>query len=622
MKKIFTLMCGGIIVFTMCTGLLNLLPLKNIVLFIVFQLVFLLIPGIALVEVVKIDMKTDIQYIGISYLMGYLLNIVVYFLTVPFGLKDYLVYVYLGIILVLSYVAIKKRKKRDLEKDIQGLHICGGAILVLSGIVFVTYSLCNMLPIKAQANTYWPDLMYWIGNSISLTKGFPPLDFRDYPQSYNYHYFSSMQIAVINLITKINVVEISFCYSYIQPIIMIVMGLYMVIKRFVTQKLLIILGMILAIFTTGFEYVALVTYAPHMYSEQFGFDYAVGASLFLLYFLHVLIVDGFSWKQFGIISVLFATLIGLKGPTGSILLVGIGILCIYWIIKKQVKQSFICGGITLTIFASVYFGITNTKGYGGESLSQTLSNMEGVHSHNTNILYDIVYMVYYMIISNPILFSLCIIAIIITVSKIKNIDVFDVMLIGMILCGIFITINTQFNGNSQMYFIMAIFPMAAILVVKKILVIWENREYTYKRIYLGLLIAGTLVGSVMMIYGLRIYINKGITNYIRNGIVITSENEPQYRNTIVDKSLYEVYIFMRDNLDEYDVIATTSKEQMCGIFTEKYTILYDIKTQDEKYLEELNVKYIITEQGKKEAIEESWGRIFYQNDKYVVLEKQ
>lgn len=61
-----------------------------------------------------------------------------------------------------------------------------------------------------------------MGNTIALQQDYPPVNFRTLKGDYVYHFFSSIQIAIVGLITAIDVLAYSICYSYIQPIIVMV----------------------------------------------------------------------------------------------------------------------------------------------------------------------------------------------------------------------------------------------------------------------------------------------------------------------------------------------------------------------------------------------------------------
>ena len=234
----------GVLLFGIVMASLYSVPIfsKGLV-FSLYTLTGMLLPGYALVNLLNIECKTDIELIAYIIFFGYFVSFVQYFFVVPFGIQDYafVVWIFFSVASVL-YLFLKNKRSLLISfknKDDFGMWSC---LLIFVLVLFVKcglYAGQNLLPYdEVQITGIHEDLLYWIGNTVELTKRFPPFNFRLYGQTYNYHYFSSVQLAMTSLATGISPGLVSLCFSYIYPSLMLVFGGYVVFSKCTQNNIL------------------------------------------------------------------------------------------------------------------------------------------------------------------------------------------------------------------------------------------------------------------------------------------------------------------------------------------------------------------------------------------------
>ena len=440
-----------------------------------------------------------------------------------------------------------------------------------------------MLPPKADKNILLNDLLYWVGNTIELTREFPPKDFRSYPNHYNYHYFSSLQLAFESIITGIRPSLLSFAFSFIQSVTLMVMGAMIVFGKCTKRIGYIILGMFLLFFTSGDENLVGITYMGHMYLGGFGQDYGMGIFLFLLYFL----VELYEKKEFDIkISIIVIMTLGInmgiKTPFACIALCGVGVLCIGWLLDKSYKKAFTVGIPILAVFILGFIYVVNVIGYGGSldvlkqptmlesnwDLQVIYNNLGMIGSIRTpRFMQEILFYIYYCILCNPAIFSLLIVSILFGVAKKHKWKLIDSALLAMLIIGAWITLYIGMVGFSNMYFMMVIYPVCICFALYRSEII-PIKWYT--------VIAGAIVIAISFMGFMNGHgdetlfsaLCKGYGNYFH-----TADTDYDVLNrSYINESQHEAYMYVREHTTQ-DTLLTTNKEQMIvGVFTERYVI--------------------------------------------------
>lgn len=552
--------------------------------FAIFQLCMILLPGFCILLLLKLDISSNIEWFSLSYLMGFCFDLFLYFIIVPFQTQKYAIIYAAVIVIVCIMIVIKKGLCTNYnyicEQDLRGEIFCSFFIIILLCIETFAYACENLLPLKIEDNALYHDVLYWIGNTIELKREFPPKDFRNYPNIYNYHYFSSIQLALESIVTEIRPIVLSLSFEFIQPITMIVTGAYLLFRRFTSKGWYIGFGLFALLFNSGFETVAIVTYVEHMYVGPFGFDYGMGCFLFLLYFLVRQYQKPRFDEKLSILSILLVGITtGTKASFGAIGILGAGVLCILWLINKKYKKAFINGIFMLIVFLLIYFCVTNPIGYAG-SLSNTLSYDKiyevgtiinkiylWLNEHfNQKWMVNFFFYFIYSFLSNPCIFFLEILVTIRLFPYHNKIDGLSIAFYVMVIVGTLLTIHVGMPGLSNMYFIMATYPVAIALALK-------NSGRTNSHIIIKIL---TLFFCILSWVGWMRGYDVSILDHMKNGWNNCFNSYEIVENNMLDrgyinKSQYQAYCFLKDT-DEM-MITTNRENRVVGVVTEKYVII-------------------------------------------------
>ncbi|HKM02198.1 MAG TPA: hypothetical protein VJ083_09125 [Sedimentibacter sp.] len=653
-------------VFALVMSIITGLSVGDGMLFFFFQVGAMLLPGMALILLLNLKNISKLEYITLAYASGYSIDIVMYYLFVPFGLKNFLWIGFL-LLMIVSIIVIMKKASRihSYQKDDMGIMICG--IIILGLTIIETFSFCyaNILPIHAGQTIIFNDLLYWTGNTIELTKEYPIIDFRDYPQPYTYHFFSSMQVATIVLSTKLQAIVISLCFSYIQPIILMVFSSYCLFKKCSKKTWLIILGMFLVFFVTGKESVTKLQYVLHMYESPFGFDLAIA---FLMLFL-VIVISQLNEGKFNpklcFLEILFFTiLVGLKASNGAIALGIMGLVCISWLFKKQYRKAFAYGMPTLFMFIILYIFVVNMKGsaLNDTTLEETLKNsgayiyqiapsLKYYHEHFLSFLgggifkplAEILFMIFVMILGNFAVYTIFWVMVPVRALYLKKWSILDTICIVVAFVGTTITLNWSFQDGAVQYFIMITYPTTIVFIVRALNDFLDNKKANSKWIiYLG---SGIMVVFLLFGFkelwssqtGIRTSVIKGLNNY-KNGTNIQANIDDR---AYVSHEDYEAYEWILKNTDENTLITANKGLQMgenessrhsraVGVFTERYCVtnddsdalFYNLDYSKIELLKVIGIGYILYNKDSTEEfkLSEGLGKIVFENDSTVIYQ--
>lgn len=657
--RVLILFVTCILGFSAVTTFLNEQSFYSGIVFACFQIFLILLPGMGLTLFLKVPVKTDVELMAVSYAAGYIINIVLYLAVVPLGLQRYapLLAVPFAVAGIAGVLFLGGRA--SIERDGKGMLICAACLVILAGIEQFTYSGVNMLVPQRSENVYYNDLFYWIGNTNALMKKFPPTNFRSPGGTFNYHYFSSIQIGIMSLVTKVPPLALSLCYSFFQPVFLLAAGSYCLLRRCTQKSIFILLGMAGLLVTTGFETLAFISYTTHMYVGQFGFDYAIGMLFFLLFFLLCQYREKeFKWNYWLVIMVLFAVAAGLKATTAALALIGIGSLCIFWLVKKEYKKAFGYGIPILAVFLVMYLFVINVSGYAKVGTAEYLSNAITWESTMPDILakikgfcfswmpdfvIHILLFLCYGILCNPFVYGIFWFLVFVKAVVIKKWDAFDSVLFISSLAGIWLTLYITMFGASQMYFVMCSYPFAVLFSVRTLPQLNEKLHNKAGGLRIGLTVAAVLlfiIGFYQWYHdsyfngyhlGIKYYVKAGIENYLG---CVTGEKEiapdlyDKYITTYLNEEMEEAYRFIRENTDEYAIMASNRQSYTIGVYTERYVYskgkTTDIfKNQGEEELaalKERNVRYLIQTRLPEFtetydfALSEDYGIVLFEND--------
>lgn len=558
--------------------------------------------GWALVNLLKLPLNSKVEKVTYALALGYGFNIIEYIILFPLLGKIGLVigiYVIGGMTLIYNLYISKGCNKNITKSKSNIIVICFIIIILL--IQLVLYAATNMSPLLIERNSFYTDLGFWVSNSVSFTKEFPPLNYRAIKGGvYYYHYFSNIQIASASMATGIGCMEFSFGLSFVQSGTLLVFSGYCFLKQLFTSNKIVICGMVMILFSTGNEYLATMPYISHLYTSPFGFDLGVAfGMLCIICLMKQSEQTKLSYQLLFTTSFFFALVVGIKAPISIILLASIGMVCFFWLITKEknsLKKCFFYGIIILFLFVTIYFFIVNGVNYSDSKTDYFLSQgelnsilskdsirftQESLIDDFGYIIGQIIFLVYYMIECNYMIFVLFIISSIINILLFKKLDAIDIAMFISTIIGILFTRGLKMYGYSQVYFLMATYPYAAAFGLRGLLkfdMILKKHRPLHNRGISGFFKAACIVISISV--SIFSFINTAafsetfksgmskLRNYVLSGDAneidyLTVQDELEKATTYIDSDQrfigltsdeYSACLWMRKNLDGDDVI--------------------------------------------------------------------
>lgn len=558
--------------------------LSSGIFYFLFQLFFVFVPGLAIWLLVNKDEASLPSLIGFSYFYGTAVLLLEYLICV-FVHQPLLISVLVS--LLGFYGIYRKREKLEV------IHADGFSyfpLLVLSLMLLVCFfgvTLANPVPSDGNAVAFNKDFLFWVGSSIAFTKDFPVQDFRLAGFPFYYHYFSNIVVAQSSLILHQEVSELSFLYSYIFPCILLSYGSFVLFKRVLKRKFFVALGVLLSLFTEG----SVSFLASHLYFCAFGFDYAYGLSMLGIAYLY----DMYQKDRYGFCD-LFITFVLLlcstvyKGPVCLVVLIAYGIVAFDLLLRKRFKTGFLFGLVWLAAFAGSYalflvditgqlettndlmflgpLGAFNNNAWAIEILNELLE--KGMADNGVT---RILALILYIFRNNKVSMVLLLIASLYFLWKLfreKKADVFLLSLLCIGFFGILLTINTYQDGNSQMYFIMSMFPYGILAGLYAINSLQIKNE---------ILIYCILACLVFVSYeDVHRFISERAIDTAKESIALSKGGSSRgYKRYTFTYEEYEMALWIKENTPE-DALITLDyfeydgkrKEEMLGVFSCRY----------------------------------------------------
>ncbi len=479
---IFTIGCCVVLLaYCLACGFFQDVTMVQTLLFIVFELVIVYACGLAVLRFFKFSFSDKLEEVGFAYAVGYGLNIIIYMLVFSvFGRIPFVILMWVlgvGSIVYLFKSRVEKKKVQTVKID---LIVVLSIFAIILGFQFFVFALNNIMPAHIGQNTYYRDLFYWASDAVGFTKKFPPINFRDINAgAYHYHYFTAIQVAVASMCTGIDVFKFVCGFSFIQSAILIVLGSYIFFKTILKNKILIYLGMVLMLFSSGNEIITTTTPVSHFYTAPFGFDISV---IFGLLAVVCIVkqneIKALDRRLFSLTLFMFCMCLGSKGPVGVIVLLILGICCLHWVVSKEnkvVRKSFVYGLTLLFAFGFIYLfiisglpnGDSTVENYtevGEKNSILSSEELNGLHTflveNYSVVVGEIIFLFLYALLTNPAIYLLCYAGCIKGIIKFNKVQIFDVACLGAAAMGIMLTRWVNMTGFSQMYFAMSTFPFA------------------------------------------------------------------------------------------------------------------------------------------------------------------
>ncbi len=552
----------------------------------------ILLPGMALLKKFPIKGTTYLEEILFSFLIGYILSIVIYILGMTLNLNTYFSYIYLVIFAVAIIGLIKQidvRKKFAIREKEDFTWVI--AVSVIFAITFIVFSMRHVLPTYIDYNWWHNDFLHWLGNAVALKIEFPPKEFRTLADAYSYHYFGPLQLAITSLVTGLSIAEVAIVYSYIPSAVLLGLAAACLLKRVVKNNGVFLITLFLLLISTGCEKLSIVVYYWNIYMIPMSFDVAIALELVII----LLMLIQFQQQEFSLTNMilLLASLLvctGMKGPSGAVALCGIGIICIYWLLAKNYKKAFSYGVLSLVVFGTIYVLLLqsgNNAYSAGAGAVVALESGEIQISRDVlldRIVYickDIINYFKYIIVINPFTFLPSIIYMMYLCIK-RKFECIDISLFFMIIVGTVLGYKLSYTGQSEMYFSLSVMPFAAIITGKALeglrnsLPCINDVKLIYRRgIVLCAIISTFAIAYIGNYEGrLQLFVEQGLTT------LCARENASDSDNKVMTKSEYEAYVWISQNTDIDGLFLSDrmlDSGEYCfipGVFAERYIYRY------------------------------------------------
>ncbi len=628
------------------------LPFYEGLFYFLYQLCGICIPGLALLCLIRDKSDLFDHEILFAYVFGSCILIAEYIVWIITASRIP-VFAISGIIFIVSsFILFRKRDVFKSEPDLSFL-IYTVLFLVLACICFFSISYHFIMPDLYGTATYNKDFFFWVGNSISFTKGFPIYNYRQVGDIFYYHYFSNILIAMSSMATGLSVLHVSVYFSYLIPCLLMILGCDYFLRSMLDNRIHVLIGCVFILLTAG----STCFMPDHLYFCPFGFDYGYAFAMICAgHLLRMYRKDDFSLCNVIISCVLIMMDTGFKAPIALVVLMMYGMVTFDLLLKKKWAKGLTLGIVWLLSFVIIYVLVISGIDLGKERKNgleilgllgafdsnrwaiEILGDLINNHGYPDNGITRIVALFLYVFRSNKaamILLMFSALVLLYLLLKKKKLFV-TLALVCTSLWGILLTINTFQDGNSQMYFMMATFPFS---VLSGMDAIEKNAKKELQYLLLVLVIALSF-SDIRSFFMDSVKTQIDDAQLIRRGEIVHGMEKYQFSN-----DEYELAEWIKENTGEMDYVAVDCfeydelrKEEMLGVFSERFIWndgLYSTDSERErrrqivdrvfdgdmfavKELKEENVRYLVQTLSVNPNQRISQAKIVYERDGFIV----
>lgn len=601
---LFILLSIFIIIISFFSAVSNTTDIGDAFRFVLFQIGGMLIPGLALLKLFPVKCLTREEHLILAYVDGYVLSMAMYLFVMLLNLDKYAMLLYVGISIISTIIIIFRHKDEEWSVSPK-LDIMPWIFLAV--LLFVSWLVLSMhWGVSLHTTEFNDDLLFWIGDLISLDKNFLPMDFRYLSPGRKYHYGGAMQLAMVCKVTNISAFNVAVHYSYIQSMILLAFSAYCVGKRVLGDKRVVGLMLFLLFFSTGIENRSVVTYVWHIFIQPMSFNIAFSLELIILLLLILQInVKKINYSILCRVVFTMLTCTITKGPSGAIALCAIGVICVWWLFgKREIKKSFLYGIFSVVAFGVVFLFLSDINSAyviketaeivrieeQAVALSDTAienvveervaSNTNIFRGKVKNVILPILRYVLYVLCINPWTFIPAGIYFTYAVFR-KKTELIHWVCALVLVIGTILGCSINYVGKSQMYFALAVYPFAALLTglgLREIILsekFLSKYSVTVKRFCVILGCCFILICSGVGTY--RNSLEQAI--YVGMANLLQKDYQSMMADTKYDKMVYgeyEAYEWIRLNTDENALFLSDRmleeniESRIPGVFCERY----------------------------------------------------
>ncbi|MGI6153336.1 MAG: hypothetical protein ACOYJB_05825 [Christensenellaceae bacterium] len=601
------------------------IALEDQLYFLLCQVVFVFVPGTALVLLVRPRLSAVAFGIA-SYMAGVAINIALYYIVYALSLEEYLL-VFMAAVAALSLIYIFRKKERLRQIKPAGKDMWVFLLLVACALtlVFFTTVSKNTLPTDAAPyKNYYQDMLWNTGNTVSLANGFPAADFHIQGFSFVYHYFTHVFLAVFYNITGISAFVLNFKLLAVLQVILFVGAAYLLTTLF-TKRLWLRAAVTVLILLTN--EVVLSHMLLHAYATAFSLAFALLAAYFFLRYLKNIQSAKPLDADYILFMVMLVVACGAKGLFAAVVLAGAGFSMLYMLTKKQNTRVILLHGILAVaisgaLLVSLTLGVNTVNGlqvaFGSPlymdppayytAALQTLTPALSQAAVKL-LMYPVFLAVSYIILFAGLIWLFVVLIKYRREDMRKEWFLFWAMLFGLVCASVFYQ-----PGLSNVLFITAALPFSVLAVVA-----CAQREYATGQTYQKLTAA--LAASVILAMGL--YPVPKTVSTVQS--VLALQEAPASvvgRDDIISLGEYEGMLWLRENTQK-DAVFAADRQYFTHIEDIQYARYYYYTAFSERqcYLEGFN--YVSTHEpnflekidGRLQTLERAYG-----NDEIALAE--
>lgn len=535
--------------------------IKDQAVFLLSQIAFVFIPGMAVVLLVNPPENKLILAI-MSYLAGYAFNIVLFFLFSALGLVEHLtICMTIVAVLCLVYIIKKRTLLLAMKTDHSGAwSVTILLIIFLTSILFQAVANYNTPDFTGNAVTYiYQDLAWNVGNTTAISNGLPIMDIHVEGLSLGYHYFVNVFAAIYKNILGVSTYLVYMKLLPVAQVFIFVGGFYLLFSTLTKNKWMLL-------FMIGTSILCSLMILAHMfwysYVTAFGMGLSLAAAYFLLRYIKNMDTAKFYNRDFIMFLILLAAVTGSKIMYAAPCLAGFSVLAVVNIIRrKNVKNVIMALAMMVALFGAVYlftsFGIYGYNDFqigfaqliwGNQTYIDMLAQYPGV---SVTLIRLFVYATYTLehFIALPAAVILLIVWLIRSKGREYHLKVF--LLAALISCYTALTILVQ-NGLSQMMFLNAVLPFSlyALFYAGRYIPKSEtNKKVKPRYLVLYLVLMGYITVYCVADAALSLTPLANQSETLRNDVSSVSAQNVLYKDE------YEGMVWLRDNTAKNTVFA-------------------------------------------------------------------
>lgn len=578
-------------------------------LFAIAQVVFVLLPGMAVVLFIKPELE-KISFYAASYLTGIGIVIAEYYLFYAIGLGEFLLAIMCAISALSVVGVIWKRKavpkKQECEKDSWGIFACIAAVLIL--VLVFTIAPVNVPGADGTYANYYQDMLWNTGNIAQISHSFPITDIHISGFSFIYHYFTYVFMGVFHNVLGISAFVLNFKLLAAVQVVVLFFGTYLFATQIAKSTWLRIVLSAAMVFGSTVVMDHMLFYA---YATPFAIGFMMAAAYFFVRYIKKIETAKILDADFILFIIMLVITCGSKGLFAAVVMAGAGIAMLFMLFKKKnAKVILLHGVLTLLIGGAVLIYLTFGLGtINGFSLAFATPMQETAPSYyiaaqdalagtlGSAGVKLIVYPLY--IFANHLIIAVALIWLLVNMIKFRKEGVrLEIFLFFAVLFGFVCASVIYQPGLSNMLFMTGAFPFAVCGVVRCARRTYKGADYQK--------ITVALLASIVLAIGVGTAVQAEMGNANTAMGYRASADAGLAREDKISVAEYEGMLWLKENT-EADTVFATDRHYYAHIEDIAYARFYYYTAFSERasYIEGFN--YISTRE--QDFLEKVYNRV-------------